>query len=179
MLYKPNFCCHCGEKVERMQWKLWTSQRFCENCEKDFRREEWSPTFLLGLSMLFGLIGFGSFLKTPEKPLTIGTNQFGIRSSNRTQNVKALRNGPDPNVPNTERPGPAMNQDSAKEGPQKPQKAALNDQPQDLSAEPVYFCGAQTKKGTACTRKVKGGGRCWQHAGQPAMLPKEKLVITQ
>jgi len=24
-------------------------------------------------------------------------------------------------------------------------------------------CGALTKKGTSCRRKVKGGGRCWQH----------------
>lgn len=24
-------------------------------------------------------------------------------------------------------------------------------------------CGARTKKGGACQRKVSGGGRCWQH----------------
>jgi hypothetical protein len=36
------------------------------------------------------------------------------------------------------------------------------------STEPVYYCGAMTKKGTACTRRVKSPGRCWQHLGQPA-----------
>lgn len=25
------------------------------------------------------------------------------------------------------------------------------------------YCGALTKKGTPCRRKVNGGGRCWQH----------------
>jgi hypothetical protein len=31
----------------------------------------------------------------------------------------------------------------------------------------AYFCGAVTKKGTPCSRRVKAPGRCWQHAGQP------------
>lgn len=36
--------------------------------------------------------------------------------------------------------------------------------------EPVFLCGARTKKGTACTRRVKEAGkRCWQHQGMPAM----------
>jgi len=51
--------------------------------------------------------------------------------------------------------------------------------PQNTPPEAVYYCGAQTKKGTPCSRRVKGGGRCWQHAGQPAMLPPEKLLISQ
>lgn len=25
------------------------------------------------------------------------------------------------------------------------------------------YCGASTKSGGSCRRKVKGGGRCWQH----------------
>ncbi|HEX2639001.1 MAG TPA: hypothetical protein VHL50_00440, partial [Pyrinomonadaceae bacterium] len=36
--------------------------------------------------------------------------------------------------------------------------------------QPVFTCGAMTKKGTACTRRVKiAGERCWQHKGMPAM----------
>jgi hypothetical protein len=36
--------------------------------------------------------------------------------------------------------------------------------------EAVYYCGAVTKKGTACSRRVKHPGeRCWQHVGMPAM----------
>jgi len=48
-----------------------------------------------------------------------------------------------------------------------------------LTEETVYFCGAPTKKGTPCSRRVRGGGRCWQHQGQNAMLPPEKLTASR
>ena len=43
--------------------------------------------------------------------------------------------------------------------------------------EVVSVCGARTKKGTPCSRRVRGTGRCWQHLGRPAMLPPSKLVV--
>jgi hypothetical protein len=43
--------------------------------------------------------------------------------------------------------------------------------------ETVYVCGARTKKGTPCSRRVHHPGRCWQHKGMPAMLSAEKLVV--
>ena len=45
------------------------------------------------------------------------------------------------------------------------------------SEEEVYLCGAQTKKGTPCSRRVHGPVRCWQHKGARAMMPPEKLRI--
>ena len=39
--------------------------------------------------------------------------------------------------------------------------------PRESSTEAVYYCGAMTRKGTPCTRRLKTKGRCWQHAGQP------------
>jgi hypothetical protein len=42
-----------------------------------------------------------------------------------------------------------------------------------------YYCGAETKKGTPCSRKVKGNVRCWQHTGMPAMLPPDKLLVSR
>jgi hypothetical protein len=44
--------------------------------------------------------------------------------------------------------------------------------------EVISICGARTKKGTPCSRRVRGTGRCWQHKGLPAMLPPEKLIVT-
>lgn len=35
--------------------------------------------------------------------------------------------------------------------------------------EQVYTCGARTKKGKPCSRRVHGPVRCWQHKGLPAM----------
>lgn len=43
--------------------------------------------------------------------------------------------------------------------------------------EEVYTCGARTKKGSPCSRRVHGPVRCWQHKGMPAMLPPDKLLI--
>ena len=43
--------------------------------------------------------------------------------------------------------------------------------------EVVSICGARTKKGTPCSRRVRGTGRCWQHRGRPAMLPPSKLIV--
>ena len=43
--------------------------------------------------------------------------------------------------------------------------------------EIISICGARTKKGTPCQRRVRGTGRCWQHLGRPAMLPPEKLLV--
>ena len=45
--------------------------------------------------------------------------------------------------------------------------------------EDVYICGARTKKGTPCSRRVHGPVRCWQHKGAVAMLPLEKLRIKE
>ncbi len=41
----------------------------------------------------------------------------------------------------------------------------------------VYTCGARTKKGTPCSRRVHGPVRCWQHKGLKPMLPQEKLLV--
>jgi hypothetical protein len=45
--------------------------------------------------------------------------------------------------------------------------------------EQLYMCGARTKKGTPCSRRVHGPVRCWQHKGVAPMLPQEKLLIKE
>jgi hypothetical protein len=47
----------------------------------------------------------------------------------------------------------------------------------EVIEEAVYICGARTKKGTPCSRRVHQPERCWQHRGMPAMLPNEKLRV--
>ena len=46
-----------------------------------------------------------------------------------------------------------------------------------VTVDDTYLCGARTKKGTPCSRRVHGPTRCWQHKGLPSMLPVEKLKI--
>jgi hypothetical protein len=55
------------------------------------------------------------------------------------------------------------------------QNAAALNHPAD---ERVYICGARTKKGTPCQRRVHAAGdRCFQHKGMPAILPSDKLEV--
>ena len=51
-----------------------------------------------------------------------------------------------------------------------------------IAQEQVYICGARTKKGTPCSRRVHGPDgpmRCWQHKGARAVLPAEKLLVKE
>lgn len=176
MLYKPTFCCQCGNKIEREKWSILTSRRFCENCEGAFRKEEYLfPAILISLTLVSSLSAIGHFLKTPEKPLTLTTK-------------KISRESPEIYPPNLEKPkesGVTANQNLLQDrvptvSLQKSDADSVSvikaRELQNAVDETVYFCGAQTKKGTPCSRKVKGYNRCWQHLGQTAMLPKNKLV---
>lgn len=58
-----------------------------------------------------------------------------------------------------------------------PTSTPANTPQPSLIVEQFYTCGARTKKGTPCSRRVHGPVRCWQHKGAAAMLPQEKLRI--
>lgn len=177
MRYQPTFCCNCGNRIERTKWHLWTSGRFCENCESSFWKEEWLPTVFLTITAIIGgLFGFGSYLKSPEKQLSITSARTPVAAAENSQN-KNVRENSQPDSLKTVQPISAnINQNGAVKTIPAFQNATKTESLQNAADDPVYFCGAQTKKGTPCSRKVKGGGRCWQHTGQPAMLPKDKLL---
>jgi hypothetical protein len=69
-------------------------------------------------------------------------------------------------------PAPAKAQPQPAYGPD----GTANERPTEQE-EVVYVCGARTKKGTACQRRVRSPGRCWQHRGMPAILPPSKLIV--
>ena len=54
-----------------------------------------------------------------------------------------------------------------------------NNNPAGLTTDvPVFICGARTKKGTPCRRRVHvAGERCYQHKGLSAMVSLDKLTI--
>lgn len=184
MPFRPDYCNYCGEKVERIVWKLWTSEHFCQNCEGAFRKVDWKPKIYLIIGILGTLFGFGSYLKTPEKPLSLTTNQFTVSAANKNSSQKNEQVSVNSNAQNSvnktnvQTNSALQNQSKLETSPKNAAQIETKN-PQIIESEPVYFCGAQTKKGTPCTRKVKGGGRCWQHTGLPAMLPKEKLIFSQ
>lgn len=182
MFYKPDYCNGCGQQIERKSRKPWKNTRFCDVCEQDFRGEEWTPRIVSFIFVIFGLFGLGSFLSKEEKPLNLTSRQLVETSAD---NKKAVKKDVNSSANSTE----AVNSNAvnAKKAEENRGQSSLNSnqitqtqQPKSVKQtskeETTFYCGAETKKGTPCSRKVKGGGRCWQHKGQAAVLPPEKLI---
>jgi hypothetical protein len=184
MFYTPKHCCECGEKIESDGRGIFKSRRFCEVCETDFIAYDWMPRVIVALGILGVIFGIGGFLKKSDKPLNVTTSQPSA-TSNKSQSVQNPQVSTNANVLTLAQSQPTKVAEQSNSAPavlnQKPPqtKQNLTGGAQNSVPETVYFCGAQTKKGTPCSRRVKGGGRCWQHEGQSAMLPAEKLVANR
>ena len=175
MFFRPNFCANCGEKIERSDWGIFTSRRFCPVCESEFKGQDLIPRFIVGVGLLACVFGFGSYFKSGAA----ATNQLAIRPTARASEQSTPANLTNQQPVNVKPVAPsALEVQSSM-----PQTMAALPPSNNLSAqkpemaEPKYFCGAETKKGTPCTRRVKGNTRCFQHKGMPAMVPPEKLKI--
>lgn len=171
MLFKPNFCANCGEKIERTDWGIFTSRRFCQVCESEFKGQDLIPRAIVVVGLLISVFGFGSYLKNGSA----STNSLAVRQPTKLVEQKPIESPPALQPIKTEIVSPET-------VPNLPQtlsaKPASNEALKPLVAdEPQYYCGAETKKGTPCTRRVKGNTRCFQHKGMPAMLPAGKLRI--
>jgi hypothetical protein len=149
-MYKPNFCAECGTKLLRLRWYFWTSRKFCNDCARRFRKQRFGPWLLAGITVAGMAYILGRASRHPPPPLTI------------------IRRADSPITAPEDPVGPVGSVD---------QKSGSNPEAQSETEEEVYLCGARTRKGTPCSRRMHGPVRCWQHKGAPAMLPKEKLLV--
>lgn len=160
VLYKPKFCCNCGEKVDRVSWSLTTSRRFCDVCAVEQKQHDLIPRVLAGICVFVGLFGVSGYMARS------GSN-VGSAVPPKLTSSKVLT-GAEPlgklsgNVANQGVAGNASKAESGTIAVVSPKGIAK----QNTEQNAVYFCGAITKKGTACSRRVKQPGRCWQHQGQ-------------
>lgn len=151
-MYRPNFCAECGEQIARKSWRIWR-QHFCQSCSVKYGKLYATRFSIAGIVVL--MIGFsaGRYLRPPTAPLVIH------------RSVKS---------PISDLPLDLDNQLN---------RAAESDSPSvtrvaEKSDDAVYICGARTKKGTPCRRRVHfAGERCYQHKGRPAIVPLDKLVV--
>jgi len=179
MRYQPNFCNNCGEKIERPTPSVTDSTRFCDVCKHDFVPLRAVPFVFAALMTVFGMFGLGFYLQRGgEKSLNVSPRQLAANPSGAVK--KPAGNASPPSL-NTNAAPTAQTGNLQTNAP--PSNLKVKPPPR-LNApvstdETVYFCGAATKKGTPCSRRVRGGGRCWQHKGQTALLPDEKLLVSQ
>ena len=183
MRFRPTFCAHCGERIERLEWRIWTSRRFCAVCESEYKGQDLLvPAFML-LCLIVALIGIGSYIRSgppADHRVSREPQRFVERQQPATQ-LSALRQPTvevDPAVaPQNQIPPPpqtyttSQNPVETNSPPNAPQAAAppVIQRPIARVEQTVHYCGAETKKGTPCARRVKGPTRCYQHVGMPAM----------
>jgi hypothetical protein len=154
-MYKPNFCAECGTKLLRLRWHVWTSRRFCNTCARHLRKVRLKQTLFAALALISAGYVVGRVRRPLPPPLIIERKSSSPLSDKEagtsTLRSPASESGVNSTEPRTSSP--------------------------TTVEEVIYLCGARTKKGTPCSRRVHGPVRCWQHKGMPAMLPPEKLLV--
>jgi hypothetical protein len=154
-MYRPNFCVECGERMTRRGWRAWLNPRFCVDCVRRLGRIGWvKPTVVIALVAVTAFAA-GRFLRPPAPPLI----------------VQRAANSPLSDLPLS------LTDGSLRTGPKETTGSNPNADASKVD-EPGYICGARTKKGTPCHRRVHAPGeRCFQHKGLGAMVSLEKLVV--
>ena len=154
-MHKANFCAECGERLAPTSWRRRLGRRLCDSCAQRLGVvNAFRPLVVIVLIAVAAFV-IGRYLRPASPPLIIQ------RAAN-----SPLRDAPA--------------EFTAASRPQNANaKASTNRNMSDsVTTDEVYICGARTKKGTPCQRRVHAPGeRCFQHKGRPAMVPLEKLII--
>ena len=149
-----NFCRNCGVRLARKGWRLWMRGPLCDDCARRPGVSTRART-AIGIALVtVAAFSFGRYLRPSPPPLII---QRAANSplSDAPLDLKAI----------------------AKSGAGTPGQNVVSPT-SAIYDEPAYMCGARTKKGTPCRRRVHvAGERCYQHKGRTAMVALEKLVI--
>jgi len=148
-----NFCAECGERLALKGWRARLGRRLCDRCTQRLGRFASFRT-LIGVGVIaVTAFAIGKYSRPAPPPLIIQ------RAAN-----SPLYQSPAESSANAQANRAATSQSN--------QTAA------SVSNEEGYICGARTKKGTPCQRRVHAPGeRCFQHKGLRAMVALDKLVI--
>ena len=153
-MHHPNFCAECGAQLKRKGWRVWQRRNFCKDCARRVGKNGLVHSLTAIALIAISAFALGRYLRPPPPPLII----------------ERTSNSPLSDLPvNVNQPARKSNHEdnSTKDA----SRVAMS------TDDPVYICGARTKKGTPCRRRVHfAGERCFQHKGMPAMLPVDKLI---
>src|SRR5690606_8192860 len=87
MLFRPTFCCSCGEKIDRVEWRLWTSRKFCEVCESVHKGSELMPRAAIVAVLLIGLCGIASLFRGVPEPIAESVGLTSVRPGGERNNI--------------------------------------------------------------------------------------------
>ncbi|MBI3949393.1 MAG: hypothetical protein HY314_02935 [Acidobacteria bacterium] len=159
-MYKPRYCRECGQRIERERWRSWHSTGLCNRCAPRFHLN-WlgrtSALIILGVVIGFVLGSWDAARQyAPAAVLEIEPQAavflpgLGSRQGQEKESPSAQSRSENTSPPNDLKSSPD----------QSPAKAVSRSK---SKAAEVGICGAPTKSGKPCRRRVRGGGRCWQH----------------
>ena len=149
-----NFCRNCGARLARKGLRLWMRGAFCDDCATRPGVNARGRTIIGIAIVVVAAFAFGRYLRPSPPPLIIQRAANSPLSDAPVDLNSIAKRGAGTSSSNIA-----------------PQTSATDD-------ETAYICGARTKKGTPCRRRVHvAGERCYQHKGRAAMVPLEKLVI--
>jgi hypothetical protein len=147
-----NFCRNCGARLARQGWRVWMHGALCDDCARRPGVNTRSRTIIVIGLLAAAAFAFGRYLRPSAPPLIIQRLANSPLSDAPLDLNSIARGGTGTSGSN----GPSMSADD----------------------EATYICGARTKKGAPCRRRVHvAGERCYQHKGRTAMVALDKLVI--
>ena len=132
----PRFCSECGERLKVTRSTILFAGSSCRLCSKGFQRLRLTPIMAVAVCIAIGFAA-GRFTATREAFYYIGT----------------------PVESGSDGAGPPADHTSSRSR----EHRAQAEQPVFSLGATENSCGARTKSGRPCQRKVKGGGYCWQH----------------
>ena len=146
-----NFCANCGARLARTRWRAMLHGAHCEDCVMRLGGRQAKLVMIAIVAV--AAFAFGRYLRPAPPPLIVH-RAANSPLSDAPANPDALTNGTASNA-NRSTTAATITADDT-----------------------VYLCGARTKKGTPCRRRVHfAGERCYQHKGMPAMVALDKLTI--
>ena len=158
-MYRPNFCVECGERLTQSRRVAILSRaggKFCDDCGRRLGKSALIRSLAMLAVIAFASFALGRWLRPAPPPLVIqraANSPLSDSPVDLNAGARASNRKPDPGKQNS---GGEV----------------------DAADDTVYLCGARTKKGTPCRRRVHAAGeRCYQHKGMPAIVPLDKLVV--
>ena len=137
-----NFCSNCGEQLKANRARVFSARSYCLRCAPRFRLSRLVMIVSFAGCLIIGY-AYGRY-STPRQPFyLLGTPIDPITNSNQRSETNAQANANKANANKSATPNSPL--------------------PESSTDEVVKLCGAPTKSGRPCRRKVVGGGYCWQH----------------
>lgn len=158
MTHMRKFCSECGGPINARRAGFSLARTHCDKCAPRFHLRWFVKAASLALLIVVAFI-IGRHSAPQRTQYLLGTPIDPIAAKPSAVSASAaIPAPPETSKANAATPTPQ----------ETPATTAVASAPRETPAtgtgdDIVTICGARTKSGKLCQRKVKGGGYCWQH----------------